>query len=256
MTRLRRALLALCFATLGLVALASPASAQAQFGEDDNHAVAINTEDGASVFRIAFSVRWVTDGVVDQTNAAVALASCVDCQTVALAFQVVFVQGGANTVTPENLALAYNEQCVACVTYASATQVVLGVDGPVRLTGEGWRRLAAFHRSLRELEDAAPTLTVSQLNAQVQAAKQELLSILATEVVPIGPPPDEEAEADESTTTSAPTTSTTEADDETTSTSTTSSTVETETTTSTTAADTTSTTTTSTTEAPSTTIAP
>ena len=253
MTRFWRALLALSFATLGVVAIASPASAQAKFGEDDNHAVAINTEDGASVFRIAFSVRWVTDGVVDQTNAAVALASCVDCQTVALAFQVVFVQGGANTVTPENLALAYNEQCVACVTYASATQVVLGVDGPVRLTGEGWRRLAAFHRSLRDLEDAAPTLTISQLNAQVQAAKQELLSILATEVVPIGPPPDEEA--DETTTTSESTTSTTEPDDETTSTSTTTTTIETETTTSTTAAEET-TTTTSTTEAPSTTIAP
>jgi putative peptide zinc metalloprotease protein len=251
MTTLRRALVALSFATLGVLALASPASAQAQFGEDDNHAVAINTEDGASVFRIAFSVRWVTDGVVDQTNAAVALASCVDCQTVALAFQVVFVQGSANTVTPENLALAYNEQCVACVTYASATQVVLGVDGPVRLTGEGWRRLADFHRSLRELEDAAPTLTVSQLNAQVQAAKQELLSILATEVVPIGPPPEE---ADETTTTSAPTTSTTDADGDATSTTTT--TVETETTTSTTAAEETTTSTTSTTAAPSTTIAP
>ena len=254
MTRLRRALVALSFATLGVLALASPASAQAQFGEDDNHAVAINTEDGASVFRIAFSVRWVTDGVVDQTNAAVALASCVDCQTVALAFQVVFVQGSANTVTPENLAVAYNEQCVACVTYASATQVVLGVDGPVRLTGEGWRRLAAFHRSLRELEDAAPTLTVSQLNAQVQAAKQELLSILATEVVPIGPPPADDA--DETTTTSAPTTSTTDGE----ATSTTTTTVETETTTSTTttAAEetTTTSTTTSTTAAPSTTIAP
>ena len=35
----------------------------------------------------------VTDGVVDQQNLAVAYASCTDCQTVALAFQVVLVVG-------------------------------------------------------------------------------------------------------------------------------------------------------------------
>ncbi|HYD10474.1 MAG TPA: hypothetical protein VEA78_10255 [Acidimicrobiales bacterium] len=255
MTTIRRSLLALVLTALAVVTFgASPASAQAHFGGDDNEAVAINTEDGVSVFRVAFSVRWVADGVVDQTNTAAALASCVDCQTVALAFQVVFVQGSANTVTPENVALAYNDQCVECVTYASATQIVLGVDGPVRLTGNGWRRLAGFHRSIRDLEDDSATMTVAELNAAVQAAKQELISILAEEVVPIGRP------QSTSTTTTSSTTSTTEPDGDGSSTTTTTveettSTTTEETTSTTTEPESTSTTTTTAPETTTTTVA-
>lgn len=49
-------------------------------GGDNNAAVAVNTMDGATVFRLAFSVLMVANGVVDQTNTAYALASCTDCQ--------------------------------------------------------------------------------------------------------------------------------------------------------------------------------
>ena len=77
-----------------------PAGADDLPGGGDNAAVAVNTEDGASVFRLAFSIRQVAGGVVDETNSAYALASCVDCQTVALAFQVVLVWGGAQVVVP------------------------------------------------------------------------------------------------------------------------------------------------------------
>jgi putative peptide zinc metalloprotease protein len=178
---MRRAIAALAISLLAL--LGAPAATAGAQTADDNAAVAVNTQDGASVFRLAFSVRMVADGVVDQTNTAVALASCTDCQTVALAFQVVLVRGDADVVVPENRAIAVNDQCAECVTYASATQIVLGFDGHVRLTGEGRRRLVALYHALRDLEADVADLSVAELNARVQAAKQELVDILDTELV-------------------------------------------------------------------------
>ena len=177
-----RRLLASALVALVLLAGAPAAGAQERTG-DDNVAVAINTQDGATVFRLAFSIRKVANGVVDQTNTAVALASCTDCQTIALAFQVVLVRGDADVVVPVNQALAFNQQCVECVTYASATQIVLGFDGNVRFTSDGRRRLAALYKALRELEDRAPELSLVQLNAEIQAAKVELIDVLANQVV-------------------------------------------------------------------------
>jgi putative peptide zinc metalloprotease protein len=155
-------------------------------GGDTNEAVAVNTEDGASVFRLAFSIRHVTDGTVDQENTALAYASCTDCKTVALAFQVVIVVGGANYVAPVNQAGAVNEQCVECLTFASATQIVIGVDGPVVLTAEGRRRLVLLYMRMKALEGRMDQLTAAQLATEVSAIEQELIAILSEELVPAG----------------------------------------------------------------------
>lgn len=167
----------------GVGSASAPVAADDAPGGDANAAVAVNTNDGASVFRLAFSIRKVSNGVVDQTNEAYALASCADCQTVALAFQVVFVRGDSDVATPVNRAVAYNDQCVECLTYASATQIVLGVDGPVRFTAAGRQRLNALEKSLRALEGRIAELDPAQLHAEVTAAKAELVSILQTQVV-------------------------------------------------------------------------
>ncbi len=215
-TRTPRRLLAWLVAVVACVAgLAAPAaSAPAAPAQDDNAAVAVNTEDGATVFRVAFSVKHVADGVVDQTNTAAALASCTDCRTVALAFQVVLVTGDADYVVPENVALAYNEQCVECFTYAAATQLVFGYDGPVRLTAEGSRRLAALQDSLREVEANADQMSDAELLAVAAEAERELVAIFTEEVVEVGRPVfsdrtvDDDAGGDGSTTVPGSTTTT------------------------------------------------
>lgn len=188
-TRLRTAPV-LVAGLLAVVVTLGPAPALGQLeepsGGDTNQAVAVNTEDGASVFRLAFSIRHVTDGVVDQQNQAYAYASCTDCKTVALAFQVVIVVGGANYVAPVNQSAAVNDQCTECLTFASATQIVLGVDGPVVFTAEGRRRLAALRRRMAELESRMDQLTAAQLTAEVSSIEQELIAILREELVPAG----------------------------------------------------------------------
>ncbi|HKY75279.1 MAG TPA: hypothetical protein VJS45_04005 [Acidimicrobiia bacterium] len=182
----RRFLLALALLP-GLVLLpAAPAAADGN--GDDNTAVAVNTEDGASVFRLAFSIRRVANGVIDETNSAYALASCTECQTVAVAFQIVLALGDVDVAVPENRAVAYNDQCAECVTYASAAQIVLGFDRLARFTADGRQRLAALQQMLRSLEERAPTLTVTELNAAVQAAKAELVAILEQELVEVPGP--------------------------------------------------------------------
>src|SRR5688572_28922586 len=105
------------------VFLASPALAQSQ----DNTAVATNTKDGKSVFKLAFSVKKVT-GDVDATNTAVAYSSCTDCRTVAAAIQVVLVAGPVGSATPENVAIALNYYCTECETLAAAYHFVFA-DG-------------------------------------------------------------------------------------------------------------------------------
>ena len=172
-----------------LIVPAAPAASAEGATGDDNTAVAVNTEDGASVFRLAFSVRQVANGVVDETNSAYALASCTDCQTVALALQIVLALGDVDIAVPHNVAVAYNDQCAECVTYASATQIVLGFDRPSHFTADGRQRLAALYQTLRSLEERAPTMSVTELNAVVQAAKAELVAILQEELVEFPPRP-------------------------------------------------------------------
>lgn len=199
-----RAAVLLALLLAALLAVAPPVAADDTLDPEDNVALAVNTEDGASVFRLAFSVRMVANGVVDDDNHAWALASCTDCQTVALAFQVVLVWNDPNVAVPHNQAVAYNDQCDACLTYAAATQIVLGFDGPVRFTDEGRQRLADLQRALAELEDGIGELSLSELTAAVTAAKQELVSILSEELVEAPVPDATGASGADVTTTAVP----------------------------------------------------
>jgi hypothetical protein len=72
----RRLLLLLALLLALLLPLAAPGQARAEDGGGDNAAVAINTKDGSSLFKFAFSIKKVLGEVVDNTNAAVAYASC------------------------------------------------------------------------------------------------------------------------------------------------------------------------------------
>ena len=177
---------------------AAPGAALAQ----DNTAVAVNTKDGASVFKFAFDVRRVMNGVVDQTNAAVAYANCADCQTVAIAIQVVLVFGDANVVTPENYAIAINEGCETCATLASAYQFVLGTPEGFRFSKEAWKRIIAIRKEIRDL-GKDEELSIEQIQARVDALVNELRGVIKADIAAGGArrerDDDEANEAEEAT---------------------------------------------------------
>ena len=119
-------------------------------GVGDTQALAVNTTDDTVVYDVAFALVWVDDDdVVTNTNEAFAAASCTNCAAVAVSFQVVLIMSDADVIVPANLATAVNYECVECLTFALASQLVITLDGP--LSDESmaalqdlWTQIAAF----------------------------------------------------------------------------------------------------------------
>ena len=133
--------------------------------------------------------------MVDEQNSAVAYGSCVECQTVAIALQIVLVEGVPDSVTPTNVAIALNEECQACTTVALAYQFVVGRGGPVRFTKEGRRRLAEEIR--REFERLGRSgLSAEELTTRAKDLKDQVADVLATELVPVREGDDDAGEGD------------------------------------------------------------
>jgi putative peptide zinc metalloprotease protein len=185
-------------AALAVALSAAPALAQEELdvgGGGDNTAVVVNTKDGSSKFKISFKILRTSSDTVDNTNAAIAFASCEGCETVAIAWQVVLVSSDPSVVSPENYAIALNVECTDCATLASAYQWVLGTDGKVRFTAEGNRAIAQIRRSLQELRRS--DLTIVEVQAELDALAEELERILAEELVAAGPPEARVEQADD-----------------------------------------------------------
>ena len=200
----RRMLIILLASLLGLgLSAATPASGRA----GDNAAIAVNTKDGTTVFKVAFAIRHVMSDVVDQTNGAVAYASCTDCAAVAIAFEIVLVESNPDVVSPTNIAIAFNENCSMCVAVAEAYQFVLGTGGMVHFDSDGNRILSEIRRELHSLRKE--DLTIEQLQARLDGIAARIADVLANHLVPVGPRNDQQETTDTATTTTAPTTTTT-----------------------------------------------
>ena len=145
--------------------------------EGDNQALAVNTTDDTVVYDLAFAMIWV-DGEqpVTNTNEAYAAASCEDCAAVAVSFQVVLIVGDADTVVPANLATAVNYNCVRCLTYALASQLVVTLDGPLSDAG-----MAALRDLWAEIADYARGITgrsLSELQGALEDFQDQILEII------------------------------------------------------------------------------
>ncbi|MBP1232559.1 putative peptide zinc metalloprotease protein [Arthrobacter sp. PvP102] len=145
--------------------------------EGDNQALAVNTQDGSVVYDVAFALVWAEDGEpVDTTNEAYAFASCSDCAAVAVGFQVVLIVGQANVIVPENLSAAANYNCVRCLTYALANQLVLTLDGP--LSGDGMARLNALWAEIAEFGRNLQNVPLSEIQGRLEAFKEQVMEIV------------------------------------------------------------------------------
>jgi putative peptide zinc metalloprotease protein len=173
----------------------------------DNAAIAVNTKDGTTIFKVAFAIRHVMSDVVDDANAAVAYASCTDCAAVAIAFEIVLVESNPSVVTPTNIAIAYNENCSMCVAVAEAYQFVLGTGGIVHFDAEGNRILSEIRRELHSLRKE--DLTIEQLQERLDGIAARIADVLANHLVPVGPPKEKQGETTSTPTTTTMTTTTT-----------------------------------------------
>jgi putative peptide zinc metalloprotease protein len=145
--------------------------------EGDNQSLAVNTTDGTVVYDLAFAMIWVDgDDPVTNTNEAYAAASCENCAAVAVSFQVVLIVGDADTVVPANLATAVNYNCVQCLTYALASQLVVTLDGPLSDAG-----MEALQKLWAEIADYARGITsrsLSELQGALEDFQDRILDVI------------------------------------------------------------------------------
>ena len=160
-----------------VAAVAGPAGAVGRAAADDPKPVGVDSHDGASVFRLAFSVRRLMDETIDPAAAAEAAdGTCGSCVSVAAAVQSVLALTDPGTAGPA--------PCQVCDTLASTVRGVTGPAGPVRFTDEGSRRLAEARLRLARMRIA--DVTAEQLAAEIQAVTAELRDTVATQLVPDG----------------------------------------------------------------------
>jgi putative peptide zinc metalloprotease protein len=145
-------------------------------GDGDNQALAVNTEDGAVRYDVSFALVWADEDPAVNRNEAYALASCRDCTTVAVAFQIVLLVGSVDVVVPENIAAAVNYACVECVTYALATQLVVTLPGP--LSDDGARELAAIWAELQAFGEQIDGLPFADLRNRLTGFEQRILTVV------------------------------------------------------------------------------
>jgi len=168
-----------------LAALAIPAGGGAAVALADaggnTSAVATNTRDGSSVFKLVFQIRQVSGSVVDNQNAAVAYASCTACQTVAISIQVLLISSDPTVFTPTNLAIAINQNCDLCDTLAAAYQFAIGIGTQLKFTAEGRQQIADIRHQLEMLRNSG--LTGPQIDAQVQTLMTQLANVLQIQLI-------------------------------------------------------------------------
>jgi putative peptide zinc metalloprotease protein len=144
--------------------------------DGDNQALAVNTEDGSVAYDVSFALVWADEDTAVNRNEAYAFASCRDCRTVAVAFQVVLLLGEVDVVVPENIAAAVNYACVECVTYALATQLVVSLPGP--LSDDGARDLAAIWAELAEFGEHIEGVPLAELRTRLTEFEARILAVV------------------------------------------------------------------------------
>jgi putative peptide zinc metalloprotease protein len=153
-----------------------PFNAPGPPGEGDNQALAVNTEDGSVAYDVSFALVWADEDTALNTNEAYAFASCRDCRTVAVAFQVVLLVGSVDVVVPQNLAAAVNYACIECVTYALATQLVVSLPG--ELSDEATRELEAIWAELRAFGERIEDVPLAELRDRLTEFEVRILDVV------------------------------------------------------------------------------
>lgn len=199
----RRILILIAATLLG----AGFSSARPTDAHADNAAISVNTKDGTTVFKVAFAIRHVMSSVVDETNAAVAYNSCTDCASVAIAFEIVLVEGSTDVISPTNIAIAINQDCTSCVAVADAYQFILGeTGGPTHFDATGNQILADIRKRLHSLKKE--DLTIEQLQALLNDMAAQIQDVLTNHLVRVQPPGQSQPAPATTTTATTPATTT------------------------------------------------
>lgn len=156
--------------------------------QDDTQALAVADEDGESVYDVAFALIWAdgSSAPVQTDNEAYALASCEGCSAVAVAFQVVLVVGDGAALAPTNVAVSVNQDCTSCLTWSTAVQLFVTLDGP--LGEEAMGRLEELWTEVVEYGATIGQQPLDEIQSTLTAFEQQVLAIVEADQGPLTDP--------------------------------------------------------------------
>ncbi|MBV9098973.1 MAG: hypothetical protein JO079_13045 [Frankiaceae bacterium] len=163
-----------------------PFNKPAPAGPGGNQAMAVVTRNGGVAYNVAFALVWVTSDIALNRNEAYAFASCTGCKAVAVAFQVVLLVGDVHVVAPQNIAAAVGYHCVACVTQALATQLVVSVDS---LTPWMRQKLLVLWAQMAAMRSQLAHMTFNQIQALLISFERQILAIVKPAALAPAPAP-------------------------------------------------------------------
>jgi putative peptide zinc metalloprotease protein len=149
-------------------------------GNVDNVVDVVNRNNGSLATKARTALAHNGGPSVTNGNGALARASCTDCRTVAVAVQVVLTEGPVNDFRPQNAAVALNENCIRCQTFAYARQEVLNPGRPVRIGDSAQAKIDGIDRRMSQL--AASTEPFDRLAADLDSLTVEMVGVVQGEV--------------------------------------------------------------------------
>jgi hypothetical protein len=149
----RRSLSAIACGAAIVLFCATPAFADGQeTGVHSNIVQAENSDSSRPVVRTGV-VGALDEGTsVTDTNIAYAHSfNCTGCRTVAVAIQVVVFEGSPTNFQPQNGAVAVNETCQSCQTFAYAHQYLIQAMNGFRLPDGSYEQLAQIQWKISQV---------------------------------------------------------------------------------------------------------
>jgi len=186
-SKVRRCLSAVaCILAASTFAL-TPATAYAGAGDRRDNIVYLDNSNSARPMVQASGWVGFDEGnspVIDKNEAVAHSFNCAGCRTVAVAVEVVIVEGNPTTVAPENVAIAYNENCQSCQTFAYANQYVISPHYHVSFDGSTWRQLWNIQTQIQQV--AGSGVDFPTMNSQLDQLSQQAFDIASKAVLSQG----------------------------------------------------------------------
>lgn len=175
-----------CLAVLGVVAVMSPSPAAAYNQQPGDNVAVVDNSDSASPRVTASTVTSDNYGPrVENGNVAVARShDCTGCRTVAVAVQMLLVEGATTYFAPQNGAGAVNVRCVRCQTFAYAFQYVVDPGHPVQLSDAGQGQVTRIERQIASV--ARSSASFPEMRAQLDQLTSELAGVVSGDLQSAG----------------------------------------------------------------------
>jgi hypothetical protein len=137
-------------------------------GGGKNEVRAVNRRDGQLDVQGNIQLKRIPGPTAQPVNLAYVYSSCIDCTTIAVALQINLISRDARWITPQNAAVALNERCSRCRTFAVALQYTYQVDAPQTTPQEVAELMREMDRELQAIA-TAKGITIQEAAARLDA---------------------------------------------------------------------------------------